>query len=169
VFVLAAAVSLLAGAAQARGVVKPARRAAIHSVCRHVAHPKHGARACPQSHRHVQARGHKRARVRHPAGAQQLPGAPAQPAARTTPGCEDGSAPLRLRDGSLGCSDGSEPACEGGASPVLSPGGSILYCSAPSEAEAAGCEFAPGCASSEPPNPGCEDACVIPPGTEAGG
>jgi hypothetical protein len=166
VFVLATAVSLLAGPVQARSAVKPARGAAIHRVCRHVAHPKHGARACTQPHRRVQARGHKRASIRRPAGAQHLPGAPAAPPARSTPGCEDGSAALRLQDGSLGCSDGSEPTCEDGASPVPSPGGSVLYCSAPTEAEAAGCESAPGCGTSEPPDLGCEEACNVAPGAE---
>jgi len=165
VFVLAAAISLLVGPAQARGAAKPARGAAIHSVCRHVAHPKRGARACTQSRRRVKARGHRRAGVRRATIAPQVPGAPAAPSASS---CEDGSAALRLRDGSLGCTDGSEPACEDGAGPVLSPGGSLLSCSAPSEAEAAACEYASGCGTGEPPNPGCEDACIIPPGAETG-
>jgi hypothetical protein len=157
VLMLAAAISLLVGPAQARSAAKPARGAATHSVCHHVAHPKRGARACTQSRRRVKARAHRRAGVRHATIALPIPGAPAAPSAPSAPGCENGSAALRLRDGTLGCADGSEPACEDGASPALSPSGSIVSCTAPSEDEAAGCEYASGCSTNELPNPGCED------------
>jgi hypothetical protein len=42
--------------------------------------------------------------------------------------CEDGSGPVRASDGSFSCNDGSEPACEGDSSPVISRNGLTLVC-----------------------------------------
>jgi hypothetical protein len=44
------------------------------------------------------------------------------------PSCEDGTAPVRARDGSLSCDDGSEPICEDGLPPALSGSPSTPVC-----------------------------------------
>jgi hypothetical protein len=54
--------------------------------------------------------------------------------------CEDGSAPVRARDGSFSCEDGSEPLCEDGATPAHSKNGTRLVCPVFSEEEASASE-----------------------------
>ncbi len=77
--------------------------------------------------------------------------------------CEDGSAPVRAGDGSFSCDDGSEPECEDGATPTVSPNGKDLLCPVSTE-EASGsseaqCEEGLGCGAetgSAPAEQGCE-------------
>lgn len=54
--------------------------------------------------------------------------------------CEDGSAPVRAGDGSFSCADGSEPECEGGATPRPSRNGKRLVCPVATEGEAGSSE-----------------------------
>jgi hypothetical protein len=161
---LVAAASLLAGTVQARSSSKPARGVTVGGTCHRAAHPKRGTHRCVQSRRPSKIHGRTHVVVKH-AGAT-APGAPAGAPAASPPGCETGQAAQHLRDGSLGCPDGSEPACEDGANRVLSASGALLSCVVPTEAEeAVACEEAVGCTASEPAAPVCEDTCV---GTASG-
>jgi hypothetical protein len=108
-------------------------------------HSKHGARACTQSKR--AASSHKRksdarpkakpkakpkghhakhavttkktvkTKAKSPAGTIQTPAV-----------CEDGSVPVQESNGFFACDDESEPGCENGATPMLSPNGKKLIC-----------------------------------------
>lgn len=83
----------------------------------------------------------------------------AKPPAMTPARCEDESLPVRAADGSFTCADGSEPACEDGATPAPSKNSTSLLCAVSSTSEASGgedecpaegeaegaCEAAPGC------------------------
>ncbi len=78
--------------------------------------------------------------------------------------CEDGATPVRAADGTFSCVDGSEPECEGGATPTASHGGSLLLCPVAAEVEAGAneeCEAeGSGCAVSD------EQSCETPGGGE---
>jgi hypothetical protein len=54
--------------------------------------------------------------------------------------CEDGSTPVRARDGSFSCDDGSEPECEDGETPILASNGKRLLCPVFSEEGASSSE-----------------------------
>jgi hypothetical protein len=61
--------------------------------------------------------------------------APAAPAL-----CEDGNTPVRAADGSFSCADGSEPECEGGATPTAAHSGHRLLCPVSAESESSASE-----------------------------
>jgi hypothetical protein len=91
---------------------------------------KHKGKSHHASKRHHAKRSVKQTGSTAPAGASQVP-------AR----CEDGSPPLRVKDGSFSCFDGSEPGCEGNSIPKRSSSGAALLCPAPSkESPESGCE-----------------------------
>jgi hypothetical protein len=86
--------------------------------------------------------------------------APAAPAL-----CEDGNAPVRAADGTFSCADGSEPECEGGATPTASRSGGLLLC--PVSAVSAEAESSSNEAECEQEGLGCatvsgEQACETP-------
>lgn len=75
--------------------------------------------------------------------------------------CEDGSLPVRAKDGArFSCSDGSEPACEDGSTPTRSSAGAVPLCPAlkdsGSEEDPEACEK--GAEEGECPAAGCEEA-----------
>ena len=126
----AAAISLLllilAPAASSR--TAPAHKAACQSA---TSHSHHSSRQSHCTRRHKGAkhsRGHQKA-GRSPAHKPTVH----KPSGRVAARCEDGSLPVRSAPGSFSCADESEPGCEGGSEPTLSPGGLILSCPATSQ------------------------------------
>jgi hypothetical protein len=116
------------------------------------------ARACAQARRHKARRTHASHRRKH---ARRTSSASTGIATRVAPVCENG-AKLTLSAGSPGCSDGGEPQCATGTTPVLTAAGAVLYCTPdtlPGEEEC-GTEGTPSCSgstSSSPAAPACED------------
>lgn len=125
---------------------------------------KRGAHACAQSSHKPKTKHHakhaskkKTHKKTHRASQATVPAS-----------CEDGSAPLRAGDGSFSCDDGSEPECEGGATPAASRNGKSLVClvaaedetgasEAECEEEGLGCSFEQACeASGEDSSSACE-------------
>ncbi|HEV3033172.1 MAG TPA: hypothetical protein VGX72_00150 [Solirubrobacteraceae bacterium] len=128
---LSAFVVALLGPAQ---TLAQTRKAACPTSATH-GNKKHAARCTQPSHK-------GRAQTHHPSKHRVKPNtkttgetsppasAPAAPAL-----CEDGNTPVRAADGSFSCADGSEPECEGGASPTASHSGHHLLCPVSAEAE----------------------------------
>jgi hypothetical protein len=124
------------------------------------AHPGRGAHACARSRRtpksghsgkaHVRRQGHH---SRHAAGKKKQTAtnkATSLPAAsRTVAVCEDGSGPVRAGDGSFSCEDGSEAACENGASATIARDGTRLVCGVGSSGGSGSAE--PACEAASPP------------------
>jgi hypothetical protein len=139
---------------------KPACAAAARAKAERSTH------TCPQSShtRKSKARHATKHHARHAPAARTPKQAPSTPAS-----CEDGSAPVRARNGSFACDDGSEPECEDGATPTLSSNGKRLVCAATGEGESssgeAECEEggASGCDTEAGSEPG-EQACEAPAG-----
>jgi hypothetical protein len=110
------ALSLLLGALLAAPTIAEGRKAACAT------HARHGAHACSSSAHHRKARG-RRVQKRHDRVHGALPTrgaagrAPASAAGASAASCEDGSAPVASRGGTLSCADDSEPTCEDGSSP----------------------------------------------------
>jgi hypothetical protein len=130
---------------------------------------RHSAASCPSSTRskhrgHAcagRARGQKPHGRRSPAakhgGVQSAirPGTATRPRSASTAGlvaagCEEGSNAAASPQGTLSCSDGSEPGCEDGSIPPRSSGGTALVCPVPAESDPGAGEIA------------CEDAAVNP-------
>jgi hypothetical protein len=129
---LSAFVVALLGPAQ---TLAQTRKAACPTSATH-GKKKHAARCTQPSHKSkAQTRHASRRRVKpntKTTGKTSPPAsAPAAPAL-----CEDGNAPMRAADGTFSCADGSEPECEGGATPTASHSGHRLLCPASAEAEA---------------------------------
>ena len=118
-------------------------------------HSKHGARACVQSRRAAKShkrKAHARPKVKghhskHAATTNKTTKKKAKSPTGTiqTPAvCEDGIVPVRESDGFFSCDDESEPGCENGSTPMLTPNGTKLICGpAPKgapEAPEAACE-----------------------------
>jgi hypothetical protein len=124
--------------AQARKAACPSSSAAharrSHHACKQSKHtPKATRKSRPHAHSRVKVHrlkrvaGGKKAAKRKPAGTTAKP--PAE--ANLTPAiCEDGSSPVRARDGSFSCADESEPGCENGSAPAPSSDGASLVCGA---------------------------------------
>jgi len=102
-------------------------------------HSKHGARACVQSRRaggSHKSKAHARPKVKghhakHAVTTKKTVKTKAKAPTGTiqTPAvCEDGSLPVRESDGFFSCDDESEPGCENGAIPQLTPNGAKLIC-----------------------------------------
>jgi hypothetical protein len=97
---------------------------------------KHATHICSRS-------SHQRKKKRHssrhhaklaPAKKTSQTGAPA--AASVEPArCEGGQTPVHAANGSFSCSDGSEPECEDGVTPIASRKGNSLVCPVSSEDE----------------------------------
>ncbi|MGD1056513.1 MAG: hypothetical protein ABR992_03785 [Solirubrobacteraceae bacterium] len=97
--------------------------------CSH-ARAKRGAHACGQTSHKGKAR-HSKKHRKH-----TLTAVPGEAVPAPTPAtCEDGSAPVQEANGSFSCADGSEPACEDGASPTRSHTGKSLLCPVIAEPE----------------------------------
>ncbi len=153
---LSAIVAALLGPAQTLAQThRPACQSSAHARKR-TAHtctqPSHKVKA---QARHAAKRHAKRTvRKKSKGGAHAAPAVAAQ--------CEDGSAPVRAADGSFSCDDGSEPGCEGGATPASSRNGKSLLCPVAAEGEAGASETEAECEEEE--TPGCtpgasEQAC----------
>jgi hypothetical protein len=126
------------------------------------------AHTCQQSSHARKSRPPARHATRHHAKHAHARKAPKQ--APTSPAsCEDGSTPVRARNGSFACDDGSEPECEDGATPTLSSNRKSLVCAATDEGESSSSEAeceegeASGC-SIETGSESGEQACEAPAG-----
>jgi hypothetical protein len=110
---------------------------------------KRAARPCSQSSR-LDKKKKRHARRHHaklaPAKKTSQTSGPA--AASVEPArCEGGQTPVHAANGSFSCSDGSEPECEDGATPVASRKGNSLVCPVSSEGESG--SSAPECEEEE--------------------
>lgn len=111
------------------------------ATCPTAAHAKkkHVARCTQPSHKSKAQtrRAHKRpVKLNTKTGNTGSPtSAPAAPAL-----CEDGDAPVRTAEGTFSCADGSEPECEGGATPTASRNGEVLLCPVSAETESSSSE-----------------------------
>ncbi len=98
---------------------------------------RHTSRKCTQSPRKTggktQARHAAKRHSKHATAGKTHKRAPSAPAPAAK--CEDASAPVRAGDGSFSCADGSEPACEDGATPTPSGNGKSLVCPISNESE----------------------------------
>jgi hypothetical protein len=102
------------------------------------ARSKRAARTCSEpSHKatgRTQARhAGKRHAKRTPIGRTRKRGSQASPPPPAV--CEDGSTPARGQEGTFSCPDGSEPACQDGATPTPSHNGKSLVCPVAGEHE----------------------------------
>jgi hypothetical protein len=118
---VAALIGPAQGLAQTR---KPACSSSAH------AKAKHATRACTRPSHKRKAKSH----AKHMTTKKTSKGSPTPPATVAAV-CEDGSAPVRTSAGSFSCSDGSEPACESGATPTTSRSGKSLLCPVLTESE----------------------------------
>jgi hypothetical protein len=82
-------------------------------------------RTCVQPARKRRAHHATRRRSKH---AKKTPKASPRSPALAAAYCEDGSVPVLVGNGSFSCDDGSEPACEDGATPTVSRNGRSLVC-----------------------------------------
>lgn len=97
---------------------------------------KHVARRCSRSSRrgkkkHHSSRHHAKLAPAKKTSQTSAPGAAAVEPAR----CEGGQVPVHAANGSFSCSDGSEPECENGATPIASRKGNSLVCPVSNEGE----------------------------------
>ncbi|HTC72696.1 MAG TPA: hypothetical protein VK655_07395 [Solirubrobacteraceae bacterium] len=97
---------------------------------------KHAARTCSRSSRrhkkkHHSSRHHAKLAPAKKTSQTSAPGAAVVEPAR----CEGGQVPVHAANGSFSCSDGSEPECENGATPIASRKGKSLVCPVASEDE----------------------------------
>lgn len=151
---LSAFVVALMGPAQ---TLAQTRKAACPTSATH-AKKKHAARCTQPSRKSkAQTRHANRRRVKPNTKATGKTSPPAAPAL-----CEDGSTPVRAADGTFSCTDGSEPECEGDATPTASHSGHLLLCPVAAEAESSAneseCEQeGSGCATGAGEE-GCETA-----------
>jgi hypothetical protein len=72
-------------------------------------------------------------------------------------GCDDGSDAAASPQGTLSCSDGSEPGCEDGSTPDRAVNGTALVCPAVPEAEPGAGEIACEDGASDPCTDGSEE------------
>jgi hypothetical protein len=101
------------------------------ATCPTAAHAKkrHAARCTQPSHKSKADahRRHVKLKTKKTGSPTSAPAAPAL--------CEDGDAPVHTAEGTFSCADGSEPECEGGATPTASHNGNLLLCPVSAESE----------------------------------
>jgi hypothetical protein len=98
---------------------------------------RHAARTCSRSsRRHKKKKHHSKRHDAKLAPAKKTSQTSAPAAASVEPArCEGGQTPVHAANGSFSCSDGSEPECEDGATPIASHKGNSLVCPVASEDE----------------------------------
>jgi hypothetical protein len=125
----------------AAALLGPAQTLAqTHKATCHASHTK-TAHACAQSKGKHKPRHASKTTTKHkPAKTKKTKKGSAKPVILVPALCEDGSQPTRVASNSFSCEDGSEPSCEGGATPTTSHNGKTLLCPASGEHEASGAE-----------------------------
>lgn len=140
---LALLVAALLGSAQTLAQTRraPCSKSAAHTKAKRAAHTckraSHKDKARHATRRHAK----RTSRKSHKRGSHAAPVGVAH--------CEDGAAPVASEAESFACADGSEPECEGGATPSVSRDGNGLLCAAFGEAETGSSEAE--CAEEEGP------------------